>query len=167
MYYLNYFFLYSLVGHLLESTFCLITNKNCHSGYLFGPWTPVYGIGIIIILLIWKFLNKKENIKNILKIIVQFFLSAILLSVIEFIGGILIEKIFNYTFWNYSNMKFHIGKYVSLEISLIWGLLSVVFALLLKKVSDYIVKKIPKYITHSLIVVFIMDNIFTIMKYLK
>lgn len=163
MYYINYFFLYSLVGHLLESSLYLIINKSGHSGYLIGPWTPIYGFGIIIIILIYNFIKKHIKANKLVQLIILFFTSAILLSAIEWLGGILIEKVFHYTCWNYSYLKFHIGKYISLELALVWGLLSVFFILFLKRISDYIVERLPHYITYALIIIFIIDNVLTIM----
>ena len=86
----------------------------------------------------------------------------IILSLMEFIGGVLLKLIFNKTLWNYSNYKYNIGKYMSLEIGLIWGISSVILIYLLKKPTDKIVKKIPKVITWILIILFIIDVIFTI-----
>ena len=167
MYYINYFFLYSLFGHLLESTLYLIIGNNGKSGYLLGPWTPVYGLGIVIILLINNFIKKHIKLKKYQQMIILFLAAAVLLSAIEWLGGISIEYFFHYTCWDYSNYTFNIGKYVSLETALIWGTLSVLFVLFLKKVSDKIVSKIPKYITYSLIIIFIIDNILTVIKRLK
>ena len=54
MYYINYFFILSIFGHILES----FVYKNKSSGILFGWWTPIYGIGTLIILLIHKYIDK-------------------------------------------------------------------------------------------------------------
>lgn len=167
MYYINYFFLYSLVGHLLESTLYLITNSNGKSGYLLGPWTPIYGIGIILILLIHNLIQKHIKVKKFYKIIIIFLASATILSLVEFLGGTLIEFFFDYSCWDYSNFKYNIGKYVSLETALIWGGLAVVFVLFLKEISDKIISRIPKYITYSLVLIFIIDNILTIIRRIK
>ena len=167
MYYLNYFFLYSLIGHLLESTLYIITNSNGKSGYLIGPWTPIYGIGIIVILIIYNLIEKYVKTKKIYKIIITFIASVLFLSLIEFLGGTLIEFFFHYTCWDYSNFRFNIGKYISLETALIWGILAVIFVLFFKKISDKIALKIPKYITYSLVLIFIIDNVLTIMKKIK
>lgn len=167
MYYLNYFFLYSLVGYLLETGLYLILNKPGNSGYLMGPWTPVYGIGIIIIILLYKVIDKYIKKNKFIKLLILFFCSAVILSVIEWLGGILIEKVFHYTCWNYSNLKFHIGKYVALELAVVWGLLAIFFIIFLKRISDYIIKRIPKYITYILVILFIIDNVLTIVKRLK
>ena len=54
MYYINYFFIMSILGHLIESTFF----SNNGSGILYSYWTPIYGIETIVILIIYKYVNK-------------------------------------------------------------------------------------------------------------
>ena len=55
-YYLNCFFIYSILGHLLETVFSMLGNNNFKSGFLYGWWTPVYGIGAVTILFISNYL---------------------------------------------------------------------------------------------------------------
>jgi len=62
MYYLNNFFLYSLLGYLFETIIFFFFNKWKRSGFLFLWWTPFYGIGITITLLIYKLVSKKQII---------------------------------------------------------------------------------------------------------
>ena len=162
MYYINYFFLYSLIGHIIESIIFL--SKNGESGILYGPWTPVYGFGIVVILFINKFL-KKYNLKKIKYYLCLFLLSSILLSLSEVLGGVLIEGVFHKIFWNYSGEAFNFGKYTSLKMALIWGVASILFVKFLKNISDKIVKKIPKFITWILIILILLDIVLTI--YLK
>lgn len=161
MYYINNFLFFSIFGHILESTVYLILNNNGYSGILYGPWTPVYGFGIILIILIYKFINKTK-FNNIKKVISIFLLSMILLTIIELIGGYLIEFLFNKKLWSYTNLKFHIGRYIALEISIIWGLCSLFYLYLIKPITDIIIKKIPYYITINIMVLFIIDLIVTI-----
>ena len=155
MYYINYFFIFSILGHLLE---IILYNK---SGILFGWWTPVYGIGTVIILLIHKCLDKFK-LNKVLKPIVLFLACSIILSIIEAIGGYLIESLFHVTFWDYSSYKFNIGKYAALEMSLIWGLSSILVIYFLKPLIDKIIGKIPKYLTYTLILLFVIDLFLTI-----
>ena len=157
MYYLNYFFIFSFIGHFLES----FVYYNCESGILFGSWTPIYGFGAIIILLINKFVEK--NTKNeYLKIFLLFVLSAIVLTIIESIGGYLIEYLFNITFWDYSYFKFHIGKYISLEMALVWAIGSILIIYFIKPIIDKIISKIPTYLTYTLLVLIVFDSIATL-----
>jgi len=157
MYYINYFFILSIIGHILET----FVYKNGESGILFGYWTPIYGIGTIIILLIHKYIDKLK-LNKILKPIVLFLACSIILSIIEAIGGYLIEYLFHQTFWDYSNYKFNIGKYAALEMSLIWGLSSILLIYFIKPLIDKIIGKIPKYLTYILIILFILDLFLTI-----
>lgn len=166
MYYLNNFLFFSILGHIFESIIFLFLNNNGYSGIFFGPWTPVYGLGIIIIILINKFIDKfKLNL--FLKIIISFLLYALLLSLIEFIGGISIEILFHKVFWNYTDQKFNLGKYVSLEMATLWGIVSCIYLFMFKKLADKFIKKIPKYITWALFIIFICDVIATIIDKIK
>ena len=121
---------------------------------------PIYRIGVVIILLINNLISKIKTNK-IIRILILFIMSAILLSIIEAIGGYLIEWIFNYSFWDYSDYKFNIGKYTALEMGIIWGLCSIIVHFI-KPFFDKIISKIPKYFTYILIILFILDLFFTI-----
>lgn len=157
MYYINYFFIASIFGHLIETFFY----SNGESGILFLWWTPVYGVGTIIILFIHKILDKFK-LNKFVKAIILFFSCAIILSFIEAICGYLIKWIFNTELWNYSNYKFNIGDYTALEMSILWGISSIFVIYFLKPMLDKIIGKIPKYLTYILILLFILDLLFTI-----
>lgn len=166
MYYLNNFLFFSILGHIFESIMFLILNNNGYSGIFFGPWTPVYGLGIIIIILINKFIDK-YNINLAAKIIISFFTYAIFLSLIEYIGGISIEIFFHKVFWDYSHQRFNIGKYISLEMACLWGMVSCIYLFVFKKLIDKFLKKIPNYISWALFIIFICDVIATTIDKLK
>lgn len=130
------------------------------SGILFFPWTPIYGIGVVIVVLCYQ---KIKQIKNkFFQYLCVFLVGFLLLSLLEFIGGILIEKLFHIVFWSYDHFKFHFGHYIALEISLIWGICSIIIVLTLPFV-DKIVKKIPRSITWLFIILIILDSIMTIL----
>lgn len=160
MYYINNFFLFSIFGFIMETIINLCLGNKLNSGFLYGPYTPVYGIGIIIIILINKWLGKKKLTK-LKKLTITFFINTILLTIIELTGGYLIKYIFHKSLWNYSKLPLHIGKYISIEISIIWGLLSLVYIYWIKNISDKIIHKIPKWITYLSSTIFIIDLIYT------
>lgn len=150
---INQFFIFSILGHLLENIFV----PNYTSGILYGYWTPVYGIGAITILLGYKYITNKFKLEGIKKAIAIFLVGAIFLSSIEYIGGTLIELLFHKTFWNYSNHKFNLGKYASLEMSLTWGIASLALIYIIEPIIKKITKKIPKAVSYILIILFIID----------
>lgn len=160
MYYINNFILYSLFGHLLE----VMINKS--SGFLYCPWTPVYGLGVLIIISIHKIIKKRHYNKRT-EVLITFIISSIILSLIELLGGYLLQFLFHKTFWNYSEFLLNIGKFIAIEISIIWGILAIIYIYLLKPLSDKLTKKIPNYITIICSVLFILDLIITIIIKIK
>lgn len=158
MYYLNYFFIFSIIGHFLEQ----FIYYNGESGILYGYWTPIYGIGVITIIFLHNFIINKKNNKY-LKIFYTFLSGFFILSLFEAIAGYLIEFIFDTVFWNYNYLKFNIGNYIALEMALIWGISSILVIYIFKPLIDKIVGKIPKYLTYSLTILFIFDLLLTLL----
>lgn len=158
MYYINYFFFYSIFGHIMESIVYLFFKGE--SGILFCPWTPVYGFGAVIVIFFSKMIDKKIDNK-IYRNIFYFIVNFLILNILEYIAGNLIEKIFGIIFWTYKDFKFNLGNYISLEIGIIWGLLSLVIVHLVP-LTDKIIKKIPRFISWLFIVLMIIDSLLTI-----
>ena len=100
---------------------------------------------------------------NSLYILITYIISMILLSLIELLGGNLIKIFFNQELWNYEKHKFNIGPYISLEMANIWGISSITVIYVLKPLLDKIIYKIPKIITYSLTLLFLIDIITTIL----
>lgn len=163
MQFINLFFMYSILGYTLESLSSLITNPGFNSGMLRGPWTPIYGIAILIIYFINKKLEKL-NLKKWQKVILFFIIITTLLTLLEFICGNLIYIFLNKTYWDYTNFKFNLGKFITLEISLIWGVGATLVNYLLLSKSIMIAKKIPKFITILLSLLFIGDITYYILE---
>ena len=140
MYYLNCFFLYSILGFLLETGYAFVSKSNFESGILYGPWTPIYGIGVVVILLLSNYFFMNLHMPRWLETIIVFFVVAIFLSCLELIGGVLIEKILGIRFWNYTDHKFNIGTYISLEMTLVWGVATVIFIYVINPLLNNFVK---------------------------
>ena len=162
MYYLNTFILYSILGFLLETIRSTIVNSKFTSGIMYGPWTPIYGCGVILVVVLSNYLFTNLHLSKIMEIIIFFIVITLILTLLELLGGIFIEKVFKIVFWDYSKETFSIGKYVSLSKSLIWGLGSIVFLYLIKPFLDSLIKKIPLSLTLLFIILMITDFMFTL-----
>ena len=156
-----YFIIYSFFGWVMESVIkTVVQRKPINSGFLYGPFCPIYGFGAIIMFL---FLNSfKDNL--ILLFIIGFFV----LSLWEYIVGWLLEKTFHTKYWDYTNNKFNIKGRVCLMNSLFWGFLGVVFT---KYIHPFIMEKIDIINTNELILyttilsaIMIIDMIISIIK---
>ena len=156
---INLFLIFSILGNIFERVVMYFIDKTYVSGFMNTIFTPIYGIAIILIL----FIDKKINIKNkVIKLLTEFIIFSIILSIIEGLGGILIELMFNKIYWNYDSYKFNIGKYMSLETSLIWGIISLITLYLIYPLYKKIEDKIPKLLTISLSIIFIINLIYII-----
>lgn len=163
-YYLNMFLFGSFLGFIFEWILKTLIFTSMNSSILHGPWLPVYGFGVCIIIFIERFVFNRFDMKRIYKIILMFLLVMVITSVVEFLGGVFIEKVFNKVFWDYSNLNFNIGKYVALEIAFCWGILSLLFIYLIKPVIEKIIKKIPKWVSILVFCIMILDFVITFLE---
>lgn len=110
-----YFFVYGVIGWCLEVAYAAVEEKKfVNRGFLNGPICPIYGCGVsVVLLLLTPF---RDNL------VVLYFLSAILVTVIEGLTGYIMDKIFHHKWWDYAEFPFNIGGYVCLPFSIIWGM---------------------------------------------
>ncbi len=160
---LNKFFLFSIFGFLFETFLFSLIGMHNQSGFLFFWWTPFYGIGVLIIEGLYYLMLKKVHHtkkRNFFLFILYFFT----LSLLEFIGGFLLEALHGYRLWSYEMVALHIGKYISIPTSLVWTVFAFLYLYFVKPFTDRIIKKIPKGITVVLSILFILDLYFTLRK---
>jgi uncharacterized membrane protein len=137
IYYLFYcFIIYSFIGWSLETISTSLDNGFYVSrGFLFGPFCPIYGFGtLIIIVFLWPL---KHNT------ILLYIFSVLSLTALEYFTGIILLKIFNTTWWSYSGRAFNISGIISLNTSLIWGLLAIIILYYIHPFIDRFIKSIP------------------------
>lgn len=153
------FFIYSFLGWCVEVAFVAVTTgKVTNRGFLNGPVCPIYGCGMIGVLL--ALLPVEKNVWLL------FLGGMVICSAVELFGGWILDKIFHMRWWDYSDEKFNIGGYVCLAFSLMWGM-AVVFAVkFVHHPIMAVVKKIPFQIQVIVVVVcgvvFVVDMIVTL-----
>ena len=115
-YYFLFFLLYSFIGWLIEVIYTFaVKRKFVNRGFLIGPYCPIYGSGLILILVLLKDVN--------VDFVAKFFMIAVIASILEYITSYVMEKLFNARWWDYSNDKFNINGRVCLETFLEFGLI--------------------------------------------
>lgn len=159
MYYTKIFLLYSVLGFIMESTLFKVKTVNKHSGIFYGPMTAVYGVGIISIELLNKYFFKKIKCHKIIKILIEFLTLTIILSLIEYLGGNILNYLFDIDMWDYSNVKPNFGKYICLQNSIIWGILGTIYIRIFKPFTDKLLKQITLKETYLFLTIFIIDTI--------
>lgn len=109
-----YFIIYAVMGWCLEVVYQAVEHgKFINRGFLNGPYCPIYGVGLIIVT------GVLDPIKG--NILVLYVGSVILTTALEFITGLVLEKIFAQKWWDYSDEHFNIKGYICLKFSLLWG----------------------------------------------
>ncbi|MCI8443959.1 MAG: hypothetical protein HFJ37_02100 [Clostridia bacterium] len=157
----TYFIIYSFLGWVMESIVRTIAEKKIiNTGFLKGPFCPIYGIGAIIILL---FLNQFES-----QPILLFFIAIMVLTIWEYLVGVLLEKIFHTKYWDYTDQKFNFQGRVCLVNSICWGILGVIFVKyihpFIQNIISFIDVKLLHYVMSIIMLVLIIDFITTVIK---
>lgn len=144
-----YFFIYAFLGWCAEVMFhTVITGKWTNRGFLNGPLCPIYGFGMILILLVL------EPLKN--NLVLLFVGSVLLTSVLELLTGWVLKNLFHLTWWDYSDRPFNFGGYICLEFSLMWGIGGVIMVEFIQPVVQYFVESMPYVISIIFLTIFIL-----------
>ena len=151
----NIFFIYCFIGWIWETSFVSLRKKKwTNRGFLKGPLIPIYGFGAIIILVFTM------SFKNNLFLI--FILGMIGATIIEYITGLILIKIFNKRYWDYSEQKLNLNGHICLYTSLAWGFFSILLVKVIHPNINLIVLNIPNYIIQItciiLFIIFIYDT---------
>lgn len=109
------FIIYAFFGWCTEVSYAALdTGKFVNRGFLNGPYCPIYGCGIVIVVTILTPL--KENL------LLLFVGLVLLTTTLEFLTGYILEKAFHNKWWDYSDKPFNVKGYICLKFSILWGL---------------------------------------------
>ena len=101
-----WFAAYCFLGWVWESVYRSIrSRKLVNSGFLTGPYIPIYGFGALLYIFLMHFT---------LEPVVLFFVGGILACILEYITSWLLEKIFHARWWDYSDNFMNINGRVCL-----------------------------------------------------
>lgn len=158
------FLIYAFLGWCTEVSYAAMeSGKFVNRGFLNGPYCPIYGSGVLIVVAVLTPL--KDNL------LILFFGSFCLTSVLEFITGYILEKVFHNKWWDYSDLPFNIKGYVCLKFSVLWGLACSFIMLVLHPMIFGFIHLIPKMIGIVSLVLLasacLIDCIFTVSSILK
>jgi len=157
MFYFNIFWIFAILGYFEEMLIAYFFAQTKRT-LLLGPWMPIYGFGILIVEFINQFGNKLK-LRGFKKIIFCFIFSTILLTLLELIGGILVELFFHTSFWNYEAIPLSIGPYINILISILWGLGAIIIEYIILPFLTPWIKKIPKWVSYLILILMTIDHL--------
>lgn len=141
------FFIMCIVGYVLEIIWHMTVDDpgvyQERAGFLFGPFSPIYGFGAVIISIC---LNKFTN-KNF---IIVFIIGALLGGFFEYFASLYLETCFGVRSWDYSHLPFNIEGRTSLRFFIIWGFIAVIWVKVLVKPTIKLINKIPWKLRYSI-----------------
>lgn len=141
------FFIYSFLGWCTEVVYAALKERKfVNRGFLNGPVCPIYGFGVITVV------NILEPVSD--QYVILYVASAVLATVLEWITGFLLEKLFQHKWWDYSNIPLNLNGYVCVIFSLLWGVACVV---IVKWIHPFFFKgleRIPLWLGITFLIIF-------------
>lgn len=158
------FIIYAFIGWCTEVSYAALDQGVfVNRGFLNGPYCPIYGCGVLIVIVVLTPL--KGNL------LILFLGSVLMTSILEYFTGYILEKVFHNKWWDYSDIPFNIKGYICLKFSILWGLACSFIMLVLHPVIFGFIKIIPKTLGIILLVIlisaFAADCIVTVSTILK
>jgi uncharacterized membrane protein/HD superfamily phosphohydrolase YqeK len=115
------FALYSFLGWIIEVIYRSVPRRRfVNAGFLYGPFTPIYGSGAAIVIAI-------SLMAGSLSIPLQILIFAAVTTVIEYIIGYSVEKIFGFKLWDYSANAYNYKGIICPTYTLLWTILAIIF----------------------------------------
>ena len=109
-----------------------VSRRWINPGFLVGPYLPLYGFGLCALYL----LANLENTSLISEVtagskILLFIVMSLVMTLFEYIAGVIFIKGMKVKLWDYSNEKFNFQGLICLKFSIYWALLGAVYYFLI------------------------------------
>lgn len=134
---ITFFYLYCFFGWIFESTYVSLKEHHfVNRGFLRLPMLPLYGTGAVMML--WVSLPVKDNL------FLVYLFGVIAATVLEYITGYAMERLFKMKYWDYSNQRFNLNGYICLSSSIAWGFLTIFMTELIHRpIADFVLGMNP------------------------
>jgi uncharacterized membrane protein len=157
---LLFFLVYGFLGFLLETVFRSLADKKVYisRGALTNGFCPLYGICALLIIEIY-ILCELSISSPLLTLIAATAGSIFLVTLIEYIVGRMLDKVFHCKLWDYSAYTLNLHSYICLEFSLLWGIMALLLVYFVHPVMEVLVYAIP-YNTRTIAVIIFLSILF-------
>ena len=160
MNFLLFFLIYGFLGFLLETVFRSISERRIFisRGFLTKGFCPLYGLCAVLIIEIYTLCELTIN-GTLLTLIIATIGSIALVTLLEYISGRMLDRVFHYKLWDYSEYPLNLHSYICLEFSLLWGILALLLAYFIHPVIEVLIYAIP-YNTRTIASIVILSLLF-------
>ena len=151
------FVLGSMIGYMFEMIVVLFQKGYFESrqGLIYGPFTPVYGIGMVVYYLILKSIHTEKKMEI-------FLVTMLLGGITEYVCSFVQEKAFGTISWDYSYLRFHLNGRTSLLHCTYWGIAGILYScLIVPRLQNWreMVNRRSLQMMTSFVVIFMVFNI--------
>jgi len=158
-YYVLLYFCLSFLGWLWEVLlYLVISNGFVNRGVYYGPYLPIYGIGGLILMILFHAKRKQP--------VLVFTLSAIICTAVEYAAATWLECKWGVRWWDYSGAFFNIDGKICLLCSIGFGiggvLLICIFQPFFLKFYHRTTRGIRIFMCIILIMIFVADAAYSI-----
>lgn len=147
------FYFYCVAGWIWESCYVSCCQRRwVNRGFLHGPWLPIYGTGAIVILFTTMPVNSSLPL--------IFLVGMVSATVLEYVTGAAMERIFHMRYWDYSSKHCNLNGYICLSSSVAWGGFSLLLVRVLHPPVDTLIRVLTGYVPD--ILSFLLTVLFTV-----
>ncbi len=133
--YILLFFIYAFVGWCIEVVAKIIDDRKfVNRGFLIGPILPIYGVGVLLILLVTK---QTDNF------IIVFLKAIAVCSVLEYFTSWIMEVFFKTRWWDYSQRRFNLNGRICVNTMIPFGILGLFVVYLLNPFLNFVIDHSP------------------------
>jgi len=131
------FFIGCLAGWCIEVVYRRFNKSNLsrkwvNPGFLTGPWIPLYGFGLASLYLmtgleetaVFRAVGEGSRI-------LLFLLMSLVMTLLEYIAGLIFIRGMKIRLWDYSNERFNLQGIICLRFSIYWAILGAVYYFLI------------------------------------
>ena len=143
------FFFWGFAGWLVECVDMRIeAGEFQNRGVLHMPFCPIYGLGVVAGSVALSSVRESY--------VVLFVFGVVFCSVVEYIVGGILERMFRSKWWDYSHMRFNIKGRVCLRNAVLFGFGAIVVFRFAQPMLEKVISRVPMGIRIAITVIFSM-----------
>lgn len=147
-----FFIIGCVIGTYYEEILHFISygDYSSRQGVLIGPFSPIYGAGIAIFVIL---LGKHNNERAIWKTLIY---TALIGGITEYVTSLIAEVCFGVQFWDYSGYFLNIHGRTTIPFMIFWGLGGTILTKVIYPFVSKYIEKIPYRIARPIYICFVV-----------
>ena len=165
--YFFYLIFYSIGGFFLERVInILFLGTPYDNSFLYGPWQPLYGSGVLLTILFYDVVFLKRTHKTGVSYVVLLFAAIFFTGLVEAITGEFLEALTGVVYWNYGLIFPCSYPYTCFIPTSLFGLISLLVVLFIHPYVKNLKEVLPGIFLYIIFIIFLIDATVRITSYL-